>query len=172
MHFARHLPALTWLPSDPDPAHRASVAAWTAHEALTNVLPPVDLDASTWPWPIPTDLPSVDVIYCANVIHISPWSVTKGLIAGAARLLSPGGALILYGPFKLEGRHTSPSNEAFDASLRSRNPDWGVRDLSRIATRATRATVTDAALTLIDRIPMPANNQTVVFRRLPPIGAP
>ena len=97
-----------------------------------------------------------------NMIHIAPWRATEGLIAGAGRLLAPGAPLYLYGPFRDQGRHTAPSNAAFDASLRAQDPEWGVRDLDEVAALAARH-----GLALTDRIAMPANNVSVVFRRNP-----
>ena len=155
-YFAEHLPHLTWIPSDPEADHRASAGAWAEQADLTNVLPAIHLDAARGPWPVER----ADIVYCANVIHISPWSVTEGLLAGVGRLLDPGGALILYGPFKLAGRHTAPSNARFDASLTGRDPSWGVRDLDVVSALAATH-----GLTLEERVQMPANNQTVVFRR-------
>lgn len=154
--FARHLPALTWLPTDPEPLHRRSIAAWTAAEGLPNVLPPLDLDATRLPWPVP----AVSMVYCANVIHIAPPEVSTALLDGASRVLAPGSPLVLYGPFKLGGSHTAPSNEAFDQDLRRRDPRFGVRDLDALVPLAAQF-----GLTFEERIPMPAQNQIVVFRK-------
>ncbi len=163
VHLALHLeldhPGLTWLPSDPDPSHRASADAWAEHEGIPHIAPALDLDAASPTWTGALEAPP-DVIYCANVIHIAPWSVAEGLVAGAGRLLAPGGLLVLYGPFLLDGAHTAPSNERFDASLRSRDPSWGVRDLAAITSLAWAA-----GLRLEARHEMPANNQAVVFAR-------
>ena len=158
VHFAEQLPGLRWIPTDPDPAHRDSVAAWTAHLGLDNVATPLALDAVDDPWP----LAHADAVYCANVIHIAPWAVTLGLLRGAARTLPEGGPLILYGPFQVRGRHTADSNERFDASLRARDPQWGVRDLDEVA-----AVAASEGLRLDEQTPMPANNMTLAFRRTP-----
>lgn len=155
--FAPHFPDLVWQPSDPDPGARASIAAWSAATAAKNIRPPLDIDARDAVWP----LDRADALVCINMMHIAPWTAALGLLAGARRLLNPGAPLFLYGPFKRDGQHTAPSNETFDASLRSRDPDWGVRDL---------ASVTDAAgqagLALSEVISMPANNLSVIFRVL------
>ncbi len=159
VHFAAALPALVWQPSDADPAARASVAAWAAQAALPNLRAPLALDVCETPWP----LARADALVCCNMIHIAPWRAAEGLFVGAARVLSGAGApLVLYGPFRRAGVHTAPSNAAFDAQLRERDPAWGVRDLEAVVALG------DAAGFAFDEaIPMPANNFCVVFRRLP-----
>lgn len=152
-HFAVALPGVVWQPSDPDPAHRASTAAWT--EGMPNVRPPLDLDTGRWPWPVDR----ADAVVCSNMIHIAPWAACLGLLGGAAECLPAGAPLVLYGPYRRGGAHTAPSNAAFDADLRARNPDWGVRDLEAVAAAA-------AGFVLEEVVEMPANNLTVVFRRL------
>lgn len=152
--FAPHFPGLIWQPSDPDPAARASIAAWTKTTGATNVRPPLDIDARAPAWPVE----KADAIVCINMIHITPWAATLGLFTGAARVLPEGAPVFLYGPFKRGGGHTAPSNEAFDASLRTRNPEWGVRDLGEVA-----AVAGQSGLELVEVIPMPANNLSVVF---------
>lgn len=156
VHFARAFPDLVWQPSDPDPLMRASIAAWIADAALSNVRPPLDIDACSSDWP----LTAADAVLCINMTHISPWETALGLMAGAARLLDEGSPLILYGPYKRDGRHTAPSNAAFDISLRARNPDWGVRDLEEIV-----AVAAQDGFRLAEVIEMPANNLSIVFRR-------
>ena len=155
VHFARALPRLQWQPSDPEPEARASIAAWMAHESLPNIQPPLDLDVRSETWPIQR----ADAVVCINMVHISPWAATSGLMAAAARLLPAGGPLIVYGPFRRLDRETASSNEAFDAQLRSRNPEWGVRDLEAVVSKAE-----EHGLRLIEIVEMPANNLTVVFR--------
>jgi cyclopropane fatty-acyl-phospholipid synthase-like methyltransferase len=155
--FANALPGLTWQPSDPDEAARESIAAWIAHEQARNVLPPLAIDARQSNWGV--DGP-FDVIVAINVIHIAPWEATKGLMAGAARRLAPGGLLFLYGPYKRDGAHTAPSNEAFDASLRARDPLWGVRDLADVEAEAKVN-----GLALRNLVEMPANNLSVIFAK-------
>ncbi len=155
--FARHLPHLQFQPSDPDPVNRASIAAWTAHTAVTNVLEPIALDATDPDWPLP-HRPSA--VLCINMIHIAPWSATLGLLRGAAAALSSGGVLYLYGPFRRGGTHTSESNAMFDADLRGRNASWGVRDLETVVDAAQAA-----GFAVPTTIAMPANNQSVFFRR-------
>jgi hypothetical protein len=159
IYFAAALPHLTWQPSDPDPDARESIAAYRAAMALPNVLPPLILDAAASNWPVT----QADVIVAINMIHIAPWAATEGLMAGAERLLPVGGVLFLYGPFREHGRHTAPSNAAFDESLRARNREWGVRDLDEVAALANRH-----GFALEERVAMPANNLSVVFRRRPP----
>jgi SAM-dependent methyltransferase len=155
-YFAAHLPALTWQPSDPDPAALASIAAHRTAGGAPNLLAPVLLDVSAPRWPVER----ADAVICNNMIHISPWSASEGLMAGAARTLPAGGILYLYGPYKIDGRHTAPSNAAFDATLRAQNPALGIRDLADVAASAERN-----GLTLAETVAMPANNLSVVFRR-------
>jgi Protein of unknown function (DUF938) len=132
VHFARHFPALVFQPSDPEPAALLSVAAWVKATRVTNVRAPVGLDASHSIWPIA----SADGIICINMVHISPWETTLGLIKGAAAILPPASPFYLYGPYKREGFATAASNQAFDRSLRDRNPNWGLRDLEAVAALA------------------------------------
>ncbi|MGH6615280.1 DUF938 domain-containing protein [Sphingomonas sp.] len=145
---------LEWQPSDPDAGGRASIAAWC--DGLANVRPPVDLDAAAQDWPIAR----ADAILCANMVHISPWEATLGLLDGAGRILPTNGPLILYGPYRRDGQTTAPSNEAFDESLKARNPDWGLRRIEDVAAVARRH-----GLILGEIIEMPANNLTLVFHR-------
>ena len=156
IYFAKELPSLTWQPSDPDPEALASIAAHRADADLPNLLAPLRLDVTADEWPID----HADVVMCNNMIHISPWAATEGLIAGAARVLSAGGMLFLYGPYKVDGRHTAPSNQAFDEDLRRRNPEWGIRDLGEVAALARRH-----GFTVPETVQMPANNLSVIFRR-------
>jgi len=153
--FARLFPALEWQPSDPDPDALSSIEAWVADADLPNLRAPVQLDAAG-AWPIDR----ADAVLCINMVHISPWAATLGLLAGAARVLPPGGPLILYGPYRRRDVPTAPSNEAFDLSLKERNPDWGLRDLEAVAEAA------EARGLSLDRVvEMPANNVTAVFTR-------
>jgi SAM-dependent methyltransferase len=157
LHFAANLPALMWQPSDVDPLALKSIAAYRAGAALPNILAPLEVNVQAPTWPITR----ADAVVCINMIHISPWSASEGLFRGAGRVLPPGGVLYLYGPFQEHGRHTAPSNEVFDASLRARNPEWGVRDLDEVSELALRN-----GLQMIERIAMPANNFSVVFHRV------
>jgi SAM-dependent methyltransferase len=154
VHVARALPVITWQPSDPDPTARASIDAWRIDAGLANLRAPLALDV-TAPWPID----AADAIVCINMVHISPWAASLALFAGAARILPAGGILYLYGPYRFDGA-TAPSNEAFDLSLRSRDPAWGVRDV-----RDLDAAAAPHALDRIDTIPMPANNHSLIFQR-------
>ncbi len=156
LHFAAALPGLVFQPSDPDPDARASIDAWVADSSLPNLRPALALDASRPDWPVA----AADAILCCNMIHISPWASAVGLVAGAGRILPPGGLLYLYGPYRRGGRHTAPSNEAFDADLKRRNPAWGVRDLEAVAALAAEAGLGDPEI-----VEMPANNLSVMFRR-------
>ena len=135
VHFARCFPKLVFQPSDPDPDARLSVAAWAKATGVSNVRAPIALDASESVWPIA----SADGIICINMVHISPWEATLGLMRGAAAILSSGSPLYLYGPYIREGIATAPSNQAFDRSLRDRNPNWGLRDLEAVAAMAQSA---------------------------------
>lgn len=155
-YFAERLPALDWQPSDPSPAARASIAAWTTADRLTNVRPPLDLDASALPWPVS----AVHAILAINMVHISPWAATQDLLREAARLLPPGGLLYLYGPFIQAGIPLAPSNAVFDADLRDRNVAWGLRDLV-----AVEAAAAQSGLKIEAVVPMPANNLSVIVRR-------
>lgn len=157
--FAAAMPGLDWHPSDPDAHARASIAAWTEAEALPNVRAPRDIDARKPVWGVEAEAP-FDAIVSCNMVHISPWESALGLIAGAQRLLKPGGLLFLYGPFMRDGRHTAPSNEAFDASLKARDPSWGVRDLADVEREANKC-----GLVLSEVVEMPANNLSVIFKR-------
>ncbi|MEK9725381.1 MAG: DUF938 domain-containing protein, partial [Rhodospirillaceae bacterium] len=153
-YLAPRFPDTVWLPSDPAPPHRASIAAWTA--GLENVEPPRDLDVTASPW----GLAPVDAVLCVNLIHIAPWAACLGVLAGAAEVLCPDGFLYLYGPFTRDGRHTADSNARFDANLRAQNPAWGVRDLG-----AVDAAARDRGLAIDATAPMPANNLSVFLRR-------
>jgi SAM-dependent methyltransferase len=158
MCFAAALPGLDWQPSDVDGDARASIAAWIAHDGLPNVRAPLALDVHRPDWGID----SLDAVVCINMIHISPWSATQALFAGAGRRLVDGGVLYLYGPYKRGGAHTSPSNDAFDQQLRSRNSDWGVRDMETVV-----ALGASAGLVCDEPVAMPANNFSLVFRKRP-----
>lgn len=154
--FSAALPAVTWQPTDRDPEALESIAAWRDLADLANLLPPLQLDASAVAWPVE----QADAVVAINMVHIVPWTATEGLIAGAARVLTSGGLLFLYGPFHEGGVHTAASNAAFDADLRARDPSWGVRDLDEITAFAGRH-----GFSAPERIAMPANNLSVVFRR-------
>jgi SAM-dependent methyltransferase len=154
--FAQALPELTWLPSDPEAAHRESIQTRIGALGLPNVEVPLTLDVLLRPWPIN----SAAAVICINMIHIAPWEATLGLLQGVSELLPAGGVLYLYGPYRREGRHTAPTNEAFDADLRQRNPAWGVRNLEDVQRRGS-----EYGLELSDVIPMPGNNFSVIFHR-------
>jgi hypothetical protein len=156
VHFARALPNLIWQPSDADAAFRQSVQGWVAEQHLPNVRAPLDLDVCRLPWPIA----HADAVLCINMIHVAPWAATEALLTGARGVLSGGGVLFLYGPYRRHGRHTSPSNEAFDAQLRATDPAWGLRDLEAVVELAGRT-----GFELVRIVDMPANNLSVVFRR-------
>ncbi len=158
VHFAAAMPGVRWQPSDADSENLPSISAWIEHTSVANVELPIALDVTAPNWPVG----SVDAIFCANMIHIAPWEACVGLVRGAGRHVRVGGHLLLYGPFRIAGGHTAESNAAFDASLRARDPTWGVRDLETVS-ELCRA----SGLDLVERVPMPANNQTVVFRREP-----
>ena len=154
--FAPHFPALTWQPSDADANARVSIGAWAKTTGAENLRPPLDLDAAASEWP----LARADAVVCINMIHIAPWPACLGLLQGAARILPPDGVLYLYGPFRRDGKHTAPSNTAFDADLKARNPEWGVRDVGEVGAAAAAAGFGPPSI-----IPMPANNLSVVLRR-------
>lgn len=157
VHFASSFPALVFQPTDPSEEALASIAAWRQETALPNMRAPLALDVTAASWPIK----HADAVTCINMIHIAPWEATLGLMAGAARIIPPGGILFLYGPYKRQGAHTAPSNAEFDASLRERDARWGVRDLEAVANAAGAA---GFAAPLVEA--MPANNLSLIFRRL------
>lgn len=157
VHFASSFPALVFQPTDPSEEALASIAAWRQETALPNMRAPLALDVTAAPWPIK----HADAVTCINMIHIAPWEATLGLMEGAARIIPPGGILFLYGPYKRQGAHTAPSNAEFDASLRERDARWGVRDLEAVAKAAGAA---GFAAPLVEA--MPANNLSLIFRRL------
>lgn len=154
-HFARAFPALTWQPSDPDVAALAALAERVRRAALPNLRAPVELDVHE-----PPSLDGICAVVCSNMIHIAPWSACAALLLCAEAWLAPGAPLVLYGPFKRGGEHTAASNAAFDADLRRRNPEWGVRDLDDVVALALRH-----SLELAEVVAMPANNLTAVLRR-------
>jgi SAM-dependent methyltransferase len=157
-HFAAELPALIWQPSDANSALLNVITARALATGLKNIRPAVELDVTNSPWPV-TD---VDALVCINMLHISPWTSTLALFSGANNVLAPAGVLFLYGPYRRDGRHTAPSNAAFDESLRTRNTKWGIRDLEEVSR------IAEANGFLLEEIVlMPANNLSVVFRRQP-----
>ena len=162
--FAPHLTPRKWLTSEPDPQLRASINAWYQNYPAENIYPPLNIDASEPVWSVETeldpDLPPIVALVNINMIHISPWSACLGLMAGAGRILPTHGTLYLYGPFKQGGKHTAPSNEAFDETLKIQNPDWGVRDLEEVI-----AVASTQNLKLQNIYQMPANNISIVFQR-------
>ena len=157
VHLAPRLAGWTWQPTDVGDDALASIAAW--REALgvhACVSAPLRLDASAWPWPVSR----ADALLCTNMIHISPWTATLGLMRGAGAVLPVGGRLFTYGPYRVDGEHTAPSNRAFDESLRARDAAWGVRDVAEVAAAAD-----SEGLALREQVAMPANNFTLVFER-------
>jgi hypothetical protein len=155
-HFAAARADWDWQPTDADAGALASIASRTA--ALTNVRPPLMLDVRAPRWPEP--LGRFDAFYCANLLHIAEWATCAALMQGAARHLLPGGAIVLYGPYLVDGEPTAPGNVAFDADLRERNPAWGLRRLAEVIAESEHA-----GLALERRVDMPANNLLLVFRR-------
>jgi cyclopropane fatty-acyl-phospholipid synthase-like methyltransferase len=155
--FAEAMPSLTWFPSDPDLDSRASTASWIRFKGVNNVLPPLDVDVCSAQWGVESSAP-FDAIVSINMVHIAPWAATLGLFAGSGRLLRAGGLLFLYGPFMRDGAHNSPSNAAFDVSLRTRNASWGLRDIADLEHAAEAS-----GLRLRETIEMPANNMSLVF---------
>ena len=164
VHFARNRPDITWWPSDFTEAHLKSINAWRAHAGLANIRPPLAIDLTDPAWcrqmTDGSGPPKLAAVFCANVIHITPWRVAEGLFAGAGRYLQSGGRLLLYGPFKRDGKHTAVSNAVFDTSLREGNPEWGVRDIADVEKLAARN-----GLALQEAVDMPANNMILIFAR-------
>lgn len=157
VYFAGLFPELRWQPSDGDAEALASIRAWAAERSLPNLSDPIHLDAGAEEWPVS----EADAIIAINMVHISPWSATVGLLRGAARLLAAGAPLILYGPYRRRDIPTAPSNESFDRSLRSRDPRWGLREVETVEAEASRF-----QLRLDRLVAMPANNLILVFSRL------
>jgi hypothetical protein len=159
--FAPNLSPRKWLPSDPNPTLRDSITAWSQELKCDNLYPPLNIDASDRLWEVENnsqpDL-SITALVNINMIHISPWSACLGLMAGACRILTSGGILYLYGPYKINAKHTAASNQAFDESLKMQNPEWGVRDLDEVIEVAKQN-----HFTLLNTYQMPANNLSVVF---------
>jgi SAM-dependent methyltransferase len=155
VYFAQRLPSLRWQPTDVNPTALASIAAHRAAADAPNLLSPLRLDATSQQWPVER----ADALVCINMIHITPWTVSEGLMAGARRTLRAGGVVYLYGPYRIEGRHTAPSNQEFDAWLRTQDAQWGIRDLAEVAALAARHGFGPA-----ETLAMPANNLSVIFR--------
>lgn len=155
-YFAERFPHLDWQATDPDPAAINSIEAWRADRGLPNLREPVILDATAASWPVS----SAEAVLNINMVHISPWEAALGLLDGAAHVLPAGGPLILYGPWLAEGVETAPSNLAFDADLKRRNPDWGLRKIEPFAAEAKAR-----GFALADRRAMPANNLMILFLR-------
>lgn len=169
VYFAPRLQPRKWIPSDPNPIALASITAWQEHSPSDNLFPPIALDVHDTVWAVEQnkllnglDLQQEPIVAIVNInmIHIAPWTACLALLAGAERILSPGGILYLYGPFKQNGMHTAPSNEAFDASLQMQNPEWGVRNLDEVIAVAKAHN-----FELLKTVAMPANNLSVVFQR-------
>ncbi len=157
--FSDALSPLLWLPSDPRPEARASILAWAETAEIEPPLPPRTIDVTDPDWDVvPGD--DISAMVSANMIHIAPWEACLGLLAGAGRYLPPGGPLCIYGPFRRDGRHTSPGNESFDQDLRSQDPRWGIRDLEAVTAAA------EASGLVLDEVrDMPANNLTIIYRK-------
>lgn len=157
VHFARHLPQLTWQPTD----QAEELAALNARVGIggpCNLLPALELDVADRRWPCDSD--SVDAVFSANTLHIMDWKHVQAFFRGVGRVLRPEGLLIVYGPFRYSGQYTSHSNHAFDDALRRRDPASGIRDFE-----AVDALANAQALTLVEDVAMPANNQTLVWRK-------
>ena len=154
--FAREFPRLEWQPSDANPDALASIAAWRGSHPSDNLATPVALDTRDQVWPVAR----AEAIVSINMVHISPWQAALGLLDGAARLLASGAPLILYGPWIEQGVATAPSNLAFDADLRARDPEWGLRAVETFAAAAS-----ERGFALVERRAMPANNVMLLLRR-------
>jgi SAM-dependent methyltransferase len=158
-HMATALPQWQWQPTDPAVQALQWIAQRIAAQALPNLQPPLQLDVLAEPWPLPDDRP-FDAVFCANMLHIAPWACCGALMRGAAQWLAPGGKLITYGPYFVQGEAPAPGNTDFDTDLRARNPAWGIRWLHEVQAEAAAA-----GLQFVERVAMPANNLVLVFRR-------
>jgi hypothetical protein len=158
-HGAASLPGWQWQPTDPSTEALGSIAARQRRQPRPNLLPPLQLDVLQQPWPLPPGA-RFDAVFCANMLHIAPWACCAALMAGAAACLAPAGCLVTYGPYFVQGEVPAAGNTAFDADLRQRNPAWGVRWLHDVQAEAAAC-----GLHLAERVPMPANNLLLVFRR-------
>ena len=152
---ARNLPSVRWQPTDAGDSALASIAAHRTDAGLPNLLEPLRLDAAAERWPIER----ADAIVCNNMIHITPWRITEGLMNGAGRIMAAGGILYLYGPYRIDGRHTAPSNKEFDDWLKAQNAEWGIRDIADVTALAQRH-----GFDMAETVAMPANNLSVIFR--------
>ena len=160
-HIAESAPDLVWTYSDIDPDGQTSQSAWAAHAGHGRLRGPLSLDTTETDWGTAEQAASWDALFCANMIHIAPFEAAEGLMAGAGRLLRPGGRLMLYGPFARNGG-IAPSNAAFRENLQRRDPRWGVRDLELEILPLTSA----AGLSLVEAVAMPANNLSVIFEKI------
>ena len=158
--FAQQLKISCWIPSDPNPESQSSIIAWKNYSGLENLELPLSINVTQPEWQKQLEDKKIDVVVNMNMIHISPWSACLGLLSGVSKILSTGGILYLYGPYKRNGEHTASSNTSFDLALRNRNPDWGIRDLEQVVEVAAAV-----GLRLQEVIEMPANNLSVVFSR-------
>jgi hypothetical protein len=155
--FGAAMPDWTWQPTDADAAALPSIDAWRAGDGPANVLPARELDVMAASWPVAGGF---DAVFCANMLHIAPWPACAALMRGAASRLAPAGRLVTYGPYLQQGVATAPGNLAFDASLRARNPAWGIRQLEEVEREAI-----GAGLRRVETVAMPANNLVLVFAR-------
>tara|TARA_B100000700_G_C15054266_1_gene861980 strand:+ start:2844 stop:3461 length:618 start_codon:yes stop_codon:yes gene_type:complete len=161
--FQKRFPEIIWQTSDPDPCHRKSIISWIENKGLSDRMPkPIDIDVQKRPWPVPANLTNSLVgIICINMIHVSPWKSTKALFEESYKLLKKEQILMLYGPFKIEGKHVSESNIIFDNSLYYQNKNWGVRDLDEVTNLAISCSFRRENI-----IPMPSNNYSIIYKRL------
>ncbi|MGK7882851.1 MAG: DUF938 domain-containing protein [Crocosphaera sp.] len=160
LFFAPAFSPRLWIPSDPNPIARDSIEAWREESLIDNIQPPLNINVETSSWEIEKQNLNITTIVNINMIHISPWKACLGLMEGANRILPSGGILYLYGPYKQGGKHTAPSNESFDQSLLSQNPEWGVRNLEDVIKVAE-----EKGLMFKEKVEMPANNLSVIFQK-------
>ena len=155
-HFAKALPQLTWQPSEFKSELNQWIQSQLDQHSWPNIKAPLQLDVMQSPWPVDY----ADAVININMIHITPWTATEALFAGAGRILTSNGILFCYGPYRRFGGHTAPSNQAFDQQLRAQNPDWGIRDIEELEILAN-----EAQLKLVEIIDMPSNNFSLIFRK-------
>ncbi len=162
VYFQKLFPNIIWQASDPNLIHRKSISSWIKYENLNSIMPePIDLDVLNQEWNIPKQLKAeLKIIVCINMLHITPFNCTKSLLKGSSENLKKNGLLIIYGPFLINGKFTSKSNEFFHNNLKRKNNEWGIRELEDIKNIGKEFNLIDPQV-----FDMPANNHIVVLKK-------